>query len=189
MQARSTAPNLHTRQQHPGSCSASANPGSTANTSRNCFCSYRVKSVQQGIEAQEVTASWKIKTNQLKQHLLCCNLALPHTAVTGAHLEISNSFRSDTFILCGHENTLKGGNLNQPKVTWSAELPKAPIPFPAPFSFLWSFTALAPAAVWGCQSSGPRDNSSKPKRLILSSQLRRPNPFSLWPNQRQDYYF
>lgn len=148
VQARSTDPNLHTRQQHSGSCSASANPGSTANTSRNCFCSYRVKSVSQGIEAQEVTASWKIKTNQLKQHLLCCNLALPHTAVTGAHLEVSNSFRSDTFILCGHKNTLKGGNLNQAKVTWSAELPKAPVPFPAPFS------SCGPSLPWHLQLCG-----------------------------------
>lgn len=74
---------LHTRQLHwyPGSCSTSANSGNTANTSRNCFCSYRLKYVQQVIPSQQVTASRKMqnKSSRLQQCLFCNSLALPHT--------------------------------------------------------------------------------------------------------------
>lgn len=92
---------------YPGSCSASANPGSTANTSRNCFCSYRVKSVQQGIAAQEVTASWKFKINQLglSNPSFATVWHCPTQALTGAQMEVGNSLRSTSFILCGHINT------------------------------------------------------------------------------------
>lgn len=49
--------------------------------------------------------------------------------------------------------------------------------------------SCGPSLPWLLQLCGAaRDNSSKPKRFILS-QLRRPNPFSLWPNGRQDYCF
>lgn len=82
----------------------------------------------------------------------------------------------------------KGGNIHQTKLIWIAQLPKASVPFLALCSFPRSFPASALPTVRGRQSRGARGNSNKPKRLILS-QIRKPNPFSVWPKERQDYPF
>lgn len=116
---------------------------------------------------------WKIKLNQLswRNTSFAAVWHCPTPPVTGTsggaapqEAPVPSSVHT--------RKQLKGGNPNQPEVTCTAQLPKASAPFPAPFSFLWSFTA------WGCQSSGARDNSCKAKRVILS-QPRSPNPFSV----------
>lgn len=173
---------------YPGSCSASANPGSSANTSRNCFCSYRVKCVQQGIAAQEVTASWKFKiisSAQATPPLLQSGTA--SQPVTGARLGVSNSLRSTSSILCGHVHTSSGW---APQPAWSgleSTAAKGLSPHPCSFQLPGVLPCLGTCSCVGMPKQWCKRQQQQTKEInsLKSAQETKP----LWPNERQDCCF